>query len=679
MRVGVEVGGTFTDLVMVADGRIRVTKVPSTPARPDEGALAAIAAAEVDLSAVDDLVHGSTVATNAILERKGARICLFTTAGFRDVLFLQRHSRRRIYDLFYRKPEPVLHRRDIFEIDERMGPDGRAVRALDPATAESAIRAALAGGDYEAVAICFLNAYADPAHEAAVAQIVRRLRPELNVTCSHDVCREFREYERSSTTTLAAYVQPVIERYLNRFAAALKAGGHAGRFSVMQSNGGRLPADAMGRNAITSLFSGPAAGVIGAARMAARAGFTEVITLDMGGTSTDVCLVEGGRPSLIGETEIDGLPIKTPVIDIATVGAGGGSLIWIDDGGLMRVGPHSAGADPGPACYGRGGTAATVTDAHLVRGTIRGESFLGGRMALDMEAAAVALREQAGKLGLEPVQAADAAIQIADANITQAIQRISTERGKDPRDYALLAFGGAGPMQAARIAEDLGLRTVLVPPHAGVLSAWGLLASDFVHYAAQTRRLPVAPDSLPEIRATLESLSAEVQAYLRDLGLTDPPRLTATLEMRYLGQAFEIPVEAELSALLAMDAAALSAAFDRAHHQVFEFSKGGGAAEIVSFRVGAAVAPAALPDLAQEAEAPMPPRPTEIFERGRRKTCTLLPRSALAAGDPPRPGPLLVEDGTSTIYVPDGWTAAIGEAHCLVMRRAQDQQEDTIG
>ncbi len=669
MRVGVEVGGTFTDLVMVADGRIQVAKVPSTPARPDEGALAAIAAAGIDLALVDDLVHGSTVATNAILERKGAKICLFTTAGFRDVLFLQRHSRRQIYDLFYRKPEPVLRRRDIFEIAERMGPDGRAVQALDPAAAAAAVGRALDGSDYEAVAICFLNAYANPAHEAAVAEAVRRAHPGLNVTCSHDVCREFREYERSSTTTLAAYVQPVIERYLNRLATALHEGGHRGRFSVMQSNGGRLPADAMGRNAITSLFSGPAAGVIGAARVAARAGHGEIITLDMGGTSTDVCLVAGGRPTLIGETEIDGLPIKTPVIDIATVGAGGGSLIWIDDGGLMRVGPHSAGADPGPACYGRGGTQATVTDAHLVRGTIRADSFLGGRMALDEAAARAALETVADSLSLSPEQAADAAIQIADANITQAIQRISTERGRDPRDYALLAFGGAGPMQAARIAEDLGLRTVLVPPHAGVLSAWGLLASDYVHFASRTRRLPVAAEALEAIRETIAALSAEVQAYLAGLGLTGPTELNVALEMRYLGQAFEIPVELTLDRALAMDAAALSAAFDAAHHQVFEFSKGGGGAEIVSFRVGAAVAPDGLPDLVQSAGTGGAGTAIRIFERGRHKDCTLRARGAIAAGAAPLAGPLLVEDGTSTIYVPDGWTAVPGGADCLVLQR----------
>ena len=662
MRVGVEVGGTFTDLVVVADGRVRVAKVPSTPARPDEGALAALDAAGIDLAGVEDLVHGSTVATNAILERKGARICLFTTAGFRDVLFLQRHSRRRIYDLFYRKPEPVLRRRDIFELPERMGPDGKAVRALDPQAAEAAVAEALAGGGYEAVAICLLNAYADPVHERLVADIVHRLHPALNVTASHEVCREFREYERSSTTTLAAYVQPVIERYLTRFAGALRERGHRGRFSVMQSNGGRLPAEAMGRNAITSLFSGPAAGVIGAARVAERAGFRDIISLDMGGTSTDVCLVQDGRPTLIGETEIDGLPIKTPVIDIATVGAGGGSLIWIDDGGLMRVGPQSAGADPGPACYGRGGTLPTVTDAHLLRGTIRAESFLGGAMTLDAEAAAAALDKVAARLGLAPEQAADAAIRIADASITQAIQRISTERGKDPRDYSLLAFGGAGPMQAARIAEDLGLGTVLVPPHAGVLSAWGLLASDYVHFASRTHRLPASEAAMAALRETLQALASEVRDYLAGLGLLGgaEPDLTATLEMRYLGQAFEIPVELPLAEALALDAASLSAAFDRAHHRVFEFSKGGGRAEVVSMRVGAAVPPEAMPELAQAREAGAAERGIELYERGRRKSCVLLPRQAFAAGAAARQGPLLVEDGTSTIYVPDGWERGAG-------------------
>ena len=379
MRVGVEVGGTFTDLVAIEDGNVQVAKVPSVPARPDEGAMASLAAGQVDLGAVEELVHGSTVATNAILERKGARVALLITRGFRDVLFLQRHNRTRIYDLFYKKPEPVLARRDIIEIDERISGQGEVVEPLDEVVVAAQLAEYLGPGQYESVAICLLNAYAEPKHERQLAAIVAKQFPDLTITCSADVTREFREYERTSTTTLAAYVQPVIDGYLRRFESQLVKQNFGGRFSVMQSNGGRLPVAGMSKNAITSLFSGPAAGVMGAVRQASLSGYGNLITLDMGGTSTDVCLVVDSKPSLSGETEVDGLPIRTPVLDIVTVGAGGGSICWQDDGGMLRVGPESAGADPGPACYGRGGNRPAITDAHMLRGTIRAEAFLGGK------------------------------------------------------------------------------------------------------------------------------------------------------------------------------------------------------------------------------------------------------------------------------------------------------------
>ena len=500
MRVGVEVGGTFTDLVAVEGDRVRIAKVPSVPARPDEGALAAIDDAGIGLDSVTDLVHGSTVATNAILERKGAPIAFLVTKGFRDLLLLQRHNRNRIYDLFYRKPEPVANRRDTYEVAERIDSDGSVIAALDEDATARLLEQALSDKGYGAVAVCLLNAYANPTHERAVAAMIRARFPDLSVTCSSDVTREFREYERASTTTLAAYVQPVIDAYLARFEDRLSDGGFTGRFSVMQSNGGRLPAEAMGRNAITSLFSGPAAGVIGAVRQAGLSGFDNLITLDMGGTSTDVCLVAGGRPDLSTETEVDGLPIRTPVLDIVTVGAGGGSIVWADDGGMLRVGPQSAGADPGPACYGRGGTEPTITDAHLIRGSMRAEAFLGGAMRVDGDAARRAFEDLAAQFEMSPEEFSDSAVRVAEANIVGAIQLVSTERGRDPRDYVLVPFGGAGPLHAARVAEELGIGTILVPPNAGVLSAFGLLASDYTRYDTQTRKTPLEAGAADRVR-----------------------------------------------------------------------------------------------------------------------------------------------------------------------------------
>ena len=382
-RVGIEVGGTFTDLVAFEDGGVRIAKVPSTPSAPHRGAIAALDQSGLALDTTGDLVHGSTVATNAVLERKGARVAFLATEGFQDLLILQRQSRRSIYDIHYRKPEPVVARRDTFEVPERMGPNGEVITPLDEATAVDRIRRALEGGRYESIAVCFLNSYANPAHERRVAALVAERHPGIGVTCSCDVTREFREYERASTTVLAAYVQPVIDRYLKELERELDARSFTGRFSLMQSNGGRLPASGMAGNAITALFSGPAAGVMGAIRQAERSGFRDLVTLDMGGTSTDVCLVRDGVPTLTSDAEIDGLPIRTPVLDIVTVGAGGGSIVWRDDGGMLRVGPRSASADPGPACYRRGGTDPTITDAHLVRGTVLTDTFLGGRMAVD--------------------------------------------------------------------------------------------------------------------------------------------------------------------------------------------------------------------------------------------------------------------------------------------------------
>ncbi|MDP6708382.1 MAG: hydantoinase/oxoprolinase family protein [Alphaproteobacteria bacterium] len=668
MRVGVEVGGTFTDLVAIDGDAVFIAKVPSTPRAPDEGALAAIAAAEIPLDRVDDLVHGSTVATNAILERKGAPTAFITTKGFRDVLALQRHNRRQIYDLAYAKPEPVVRRRDAFEIDERIGADGGVIRPLDEARATEEIERILADGRYQAVAICFLNAYANPAHEAALSKLIREHFPKLNVTCSSDVTREFREYERASTTTLAAFVQPVIDSYLTRFSESLGNGGFRGRFSVMQSNGGRLPAEAMGRNAITSLFSGPAAGVMGAVRQAGLAGHGDLITLDMGGTSTDVCLVAGGKPELASETEVDGLPIRTPVLDIVTVGAGGGSIVWVDDGGLLRVGPRSAGADPGPACYGRGGGEATVTDAHVVRGSLRPDAFLGGKMTIAPEASGAALAPLAERFEMRLAALADSAIRVADANIVRAIQLVSTERGRDPRDYVLVPFGGAGPLHAAAVADELGIATILVPPNAGVLSAYGLLASDFLTYDTLTRRVAVEDDAAETVRACFAEMRRDAEGRFAALGIEGPLRHDYALEMRYVGQAFEVPVSLDEDSLAALDVAGLLARFNEAHHRVFEFGDSGqNAVEIVSFRRGTAAAPASLPALSESGEGGEVAE-TTIQQGGSEVRAKLLRRAMLEA-EAPIAGPALIEDATSTILVPAAWQARRDAADNLVLER----------
>ena len=669
MRVGIEVGGTFTDLVAVDGESVRTAKVPSTPANPDQGAMHAIDAAGLDPAGIEELVHGSTVATNAVLERKGAAVCLFVTKGTRDLLLLQRHDKEAIYDLRYRKPEPVVRRRDVVEIDERIAADGTAIRTPNRAQVAGLVRQVLADGSYEAAAVCFLHAYANPDHERAVAAIIREAAPSLPVTCSSDVTREFREYERASTTALAAYVQPVMAGYVGLFSAALAERGFAGRFSIMQSNGGRMPAEAMARNAISALFSGPAAGVVGAVRSVAGAGYRDLITLDMGGTSTDVALIAGGQPELASTTRIDGLPVKTPVIDIVTVGAGGGSIAWVDDGGLLRAGPRSAGATPGPACYRRGGDLPTVTDAHLVRGTLRPDAFLGGRMEIDRDAARRAYRPLASRFAMSVEEIADSVVRLAEVSIVRAVQRVSTERGRDPRDYVLVPYGGAGPLHAARVAEDLAIATVVVPPNAGVLSASGLLLSDHVHYRTRTRRLAVSEANMADIRETVEMLQAEARDYLAGLGIETEADFDRVLEMRYLGQAFEVPVSLSGHALERLRADDLAALFGEAHRRIFEFAKPhGDPVEVVSFRVGVKAPPPPMPATGRPQPTGVDERcRTVLTERGETLHAGLATRATL--GPAAICGPLLIDDGSATVYVPPGWTAARDGNDNVVLRK----------
>ncbi|MEQ8654407.1 MAG: hydantoinase/oxoprolinase family protein [Kiloniellales bacterium] len=670
MRVGVEVGGTFTDLVAVGEGRIVVTKVPSTPQSPDIGALNALKEAKLSLDRVADLGHGSTVATNAVLERKGARIAFVTTEGFRDILFLQRHDRRSIYDIGYQKPQPVMARRDCFEVAGRILADGSVDQELDEAAIEESLIPALAEGGYESVALCLLNAYANPEHEQRLAGLIEVQLPDLLVTRSSEVVRVFREYERASTTALSAYVQPVINRYLGRFEQALAREGFGGHLTVMQSNGGRLPAAAMRRSSITALFSGPAAGVVGAARQAGKSGLENLITFDMGGTSTDVCLVEKGRPALTMETEIGGLPVMTPVLDIVTVGGGGGSIAWIDEGGMLRVGPQSAGADPGPACYGFGGELPTVTDAQVVRGAVRPEAFLGGRMQIDTEAARKAFVPIAEHFGMSIDETAESVVRLVNSNIVRAIQLVSTERGRDPRDYALVPFGGGGPLHAAAIAEELGIGSICVPPNPGVISAYGLLASDFVKFASRTQKM--AMDAGPSEGAEIfRALRDELLAEFREMGLaTEPLVFTYTADMRFVGQAFELGVELPAEKFDRLGVEDFRQGFEEAHYRMFYHAAGPNRPiEIVSLRVGATFPAESIPDLQASDDATSDPVDHAIYDGGSWADCQHLANGALKSGQTIN-RLTIIEGSTATTLVPTGWHATLDDAGNLIMKRS---------
>ena len=669
MRLGVEVGGTFTDLVAIGDAGITITKVPSVPQQPDEGAFNALVDSGIPIETIDELAHGSTVATNAVLERKGFPIAFVTTHGFRDILRLQRHGRSRIYDLEYAKPEPVVTRAACYEVVERVLADGSIELPLDRSSVENTLVPQLEAGGYDAVAVCLLNAYVNPVHEEMLVELLSENLPGLHVSLSSRVSREFREYERASTTSLSAYVQPVVDRYISRFVSRLNEGGFRGRFSVMQSNGGRLPAEAMQFNAVNTLLSGPAAGVMGATRQAGLAGYTNLITFDMGGTSTDVCLVTDGKAQLTQEYSIDGLPIRVPLIDIHTIGAGGGSTIWIDDGGMLRVGPQSAGADPGPACYGWGGQVPTLTDAHVIRNTVRPEAFLGGRMEIFSDRSRAVFQPIADRLEMSLENAADSAIQLANANVVRAIQLISTERGFDPRDYVLVPFGGAGPLHAASVASDLGIKQVVVPPSAGVISAYGLIASDFTQFTSLTRRVTV-DDSAPDVvRQTYASMVEEALTRFKALNLQGEPSVEFIADMRFVGQAFEVPVRFDVAMLAQLTADDIRARFNEEHHKVYFF---GGASskpvELVSFRLGMTLALKDVPILSEsdatiDYDSEIEVYTDRAWHRGR-----LTSRASLVVGDPVA-GPALLEDPTSTLFLPTGWQAVRDSHDNTIMTR----------
>ena len=669
MRVGVEVGGTFTDLVAFRGDTVTITKVPSTPHAPEQGAFNAVLESGLAIGEIEDFAHGSTVATNAILERKGERVAFVTTAGFRDLLQLQRQDRRNIYNLRYQNPVSVVPRESCFEVTERMLSDGSVAVALDEDAVRRTLAPQLRAGGYRAIAICLLNAFANPAHEQRVADLLQAELPDVTVTISTDVVNEFREYERANTTALSAYVQPVIAGYLTRFSKWLAEQSFTGHFTVMQSNGGRLPAEAMGRNAISALFSGPAAGVVGAARQAARSSYDNLITFDMGGTSTDVSLIEHGEFRMSTETVIDGLPVRTPVLDIATVGAGGGSLVWIDEGGMLRVGPQSAGATPGPACYGKGGTRPTITDAHIVCGTIRADIMLGNHIRIDRDAARRAFQPVADALGVTIEAAAESAILLANANIVRAIQLVSTERGRDPRDYAVVPFGGAGPLHAASVAKDLGVETVVVPPNAGVISAYGLLASDYVKFQSRTHKVRLSDEAIAPLAADVAQLRESLASQFAEIGLAGPLQWKLGVDMRFVGQAFEVTVELDVEQIDALDADRLRTLFLDAHERIYFHGVGSNRAiEIISLRLAARKPLAHLPRLVRQNEAAHALPDTPLFFDGAWHDCRRIAEGALAAGDEVG-GPAVIEGMTSTVLIPPGWASRLDAEDNLILTR----------
>lgn len=566
---GIDVGGTFTDLLLQgADGAIRIAKVPTTAPNQADGVLAAIAAAGSDPAALDLIIHGTTATTNAVLERKLARVGLITTEGFRDVLELGRRTRPAPYGMTG-SFEPLVPRELRREVPERMDVRGQVVTPLDEGAVEREARALLAAG-CEAVVIHFLHAYANPAHEKRAGEIVRALWPNAYVTLGHELLSEFREYERGTTASVNAAVQPVLDRYLHRLQEQLAARGHKRDLLVMNGNGGTVPARLVAKEAAKTVMSGPASGVMAAAATLAQSGLTNAITYDMGGTSTDVALIAGGVPEVSAELSIAyGLPIHLPMVDVRTVGAGGGSIAGLDRAGMLRVGPESAGSQPGPICYGRGGTRPTITDANIVLGRLDPERLLAVRDPVPLARIRDAFARDIGDpLGLTVEQAAEAAIRLANVHMTGAIRMVSLSKGHDPRDFVLFAFGGAGPLHAVALAREIGIPEVLVPARPGLTNALGCLVADLRQDLVNTlnRGLDDIPEA--EIAATLAAQRERgLATVLAEKGEVEEAVVLHSAEMQFRGQTHLIHVALPSPAVTRAE---VQAAFEAAYFARFQ-------------------------------------------------------------------------------------------------------------
>jgi N-methylhydantoinase A len=651
--LAVDTGGTFTDLVLLVDGRVETLKVPSTPSDPAQAVLDG-ARRILKGRAPWVLLHGSTVATNSLLERSGARVVLVTNEGFQDVIEIGRQNRPQLYALVGHRPPPLVARDDRIGVPGRIGPRGEEIAPLDPAVLE-ALATLVTERDAGSIALCLLHSYANPEHEQTVAEALAPTGLPLSV--SSELLPEFREYERTSTTVVNAYVAPVMSRYLGR----LSEESGAERVTIMGSDGGAIPVARARREPVHTVLSGPAGGVVGALTWARRAGHDRVLSFDMGGTSTDVSLCPG-QPLHTREFEIDGQPVAIPVIDIHTVGAGGGSLARVDAGGALRVGPQSAGADPGPVCYGRGGTGVTVTDAHVWLGRLPVGAFLGGEGRLDRDAIREPLETIAKGLGASLEATAEGILAVADAAMERALRVISVERGYDPADFAVVAFGGAGALHVAELAGRLGAERALVPPDPGLLSAYGMLASPLTREASRTVLLSTEGGDVDALVAgAFEELEGQAHSEMLEEG-ADPATLIAErwVDARYRGQSFELRVPAD----------GWVERFHQAHEERYSYRRPDAPVEAVTLRA-VVTAPAVEVDVPRLPDATGEP-PTEaasIFFEGRRIEGRRVWRRDLRAGHALQ-GPAVVQEYSATTWVPPEWSITVDEWGCLHLRRA---------
>ncbi|MGQ4910667.1 MAG: hydantoinase/oxoprolinase family protein [Candidatus Thorarchaeota archaeon] len=670
--IGVDVGGTFTDIILTDSetGEHLVYKLPSTPESQDVAVVNGIAELlrrnKIGASEIDLIVHGTTVATNAMLERRGARVVLITTAGLEDVLEIGRQNREDIYSLNASRPAPLVERNDRLGVKERLDYRGHVITPLEDPDIERIVQEVRAR-DPQSVAVSLLFSFLNNQHERAIAESVSD-STDCYVVSSSEVLPEFREFERTSTTVLEAYLGPLVVGYLERLDTSLSSVCRQSRLTIMQSNGGTLLASRASGNAIGLAISGLAGGAIGGWEIARRAGISRAITLDMGGTSCDISAINGGV-SIRPDNEVAGLPLRTPSVDVKTIGAGGGSIAWVDHVGVLHVGPQSAGAVPGPASYARGGNNATVTDANLVLGRLNAEYFLGGRVPLDMNLARKAVKQTADTLGIGIAEAALGIIRISTSNMVQAIREVTIERGADPRTYVLVAFGGAGPTQAVDIAESLGINRILVPPFPGITSALGLVCADLRVDLMKSTLLLAESSSSREMVTVLRDLSDQASARLLDQGAEqDSVVIQWAIDMRHTGQSHElqVPVTYESEDILRESIQE----FDRMHRETYGYTMEDREKEWVTARVSArSVANEYRPIEHKSTTMGEPVGVREILEEGGLHSRALIYRREELGRGQVVEGPCVVEQMDTTTYVASGWQAIQQTDGTLMLRR----------
>ncbi|MBV8753907.1 MAG: hydantoinase/oxoprolinase family protein [Hyphomicrobiales bacterium] len=685
-RVGVDAGGTFTDICIFdeSDGRVAVWKVASTPDDPSRGIVDGVEEALRRASpnggappaeSVSYFGHGTTVATNALIQHRGVKTGLVTTAGFRDLLEIGRQKRPDLYDFFADKPTTLVPRDLRIEVPERVRHTGAIETPLDEAAVRAAAQKLRAAG-VAAVAIAFLYSFVRPEHEQRAKRILQEEMPEAFICTSHEIAPEFREFERLSTAVVNAYLGPVMKRYIERLGARLVDLGVRTAPHMTQSNGGVIGFTTAAAMPVRTILSGPSTGVVGAQAVGTAAGFSDLITFDMGGTSTDVSLLKDGAARLASEATVHGYPIKAPMLDIHTVGAGGGSIAYVDAGGLLKVGPRSAGADPGPVCYARGNTEPTVTDANVVLQTLNPTHLLGGRMAVRQDLARDAIGRLAKQLRLPMMQTAQGIVSVVTANMARAIRVISVQRGHDPRDYTLVASGGAGPLHAARLARELDIARILVPRSPGILCAMGLLLTDLRADFATTRLLPLAAESVSEIEAAFAALDARAAAWFAQENIpADRRRLARTVDMRYAGQNYELAVPLPDGPITARTLDLLADGFAAAHQRMYGFLAEEEPVQLVTFRVEA-TGLVVKATLAQEqmggadaSGAIRARRDVWIAEEERSLPCPIYDRDLLKPGNRLR-GPAIVEQMDATTLVLPGMEAYVDTYLHLILETA---------